>query len=95
MKLKEWLEEDWIQNIYYGNSLLVEKMPETAEYKQITAKRKKLLDKIITSNVKIKKDLGQYNEYSLIKESIEAEFEFKLGFKTAICLIMQSLEREL
>ena len=43
MKLKEWLEEDWIQNIYYGNPLLAEKMPQTAEYKQIMAKRKKYI----------------------------------------------------
>ena len=95
MKLKEWLEEDRIQNIYYGNPLLAEKMPETAEYKQIMAKRKKLYDKLITSNVAIEKYLGQYNECSLIKEGIEAEFEFRLGFRTAICLIMQSLEKEI
>ena len=36
MDLKEWLKEDWIKNIYYGDTLLAEKMPETAEYKEVS-----------------------------------------------------------
>lgn len=94
MELKEWLEEDWIQNIYYGNSLLAEKMPETVEYKKILEKRKRVLDKIVMKDGAIGSELEKYKEYSIIKEGIDAEFEFKLGFRTAICLIMQSLENK-
>lgn len=94
MDLNEWLEEDWIQNIYYGNTFLAEKIPDYAEYDAIIKKRDKLFAKITNENESIKKELNTYNEYSSIKESIEAEFEFKLGFKTAVCLIIQGLKKE-
>ena len=94
MDLKEWLKEDWIKNIYYGDTLLAEKMPETAEYKEIVKKQNILLNRLVETNQNIKEQLYEYNEYSLVKEGIEAEFEFKLGFKTAICLIIQGLGKE-
>lgn len=94
MDLKEWLKEDWIKNIYYGDTLLAEKMPETHEYKQIIKKQNKVLNQLIEKNPDIKEQICKYNEYSLVKEGIEAEFEFKLGFKTAVCLMIQILGEE-
>ena len=94
MDLKQWLEEDWIQNIYYGDTWLAERMPETDEYKTILEKRESLYHDLVKSNMNLKKELDKYNEYSSQKGAIESEFEFSLGFRTAVCLIMQSIEKK-
>ncbi len=92
MDLKQMLDEDWIHNIYYGEALLAEKMPETKEYKRVTKKLNSVYT-LLLKEEELKEIMLTLNENLLIKEGIEAEFEFKLGFKTAICLIMQGLEK--
>ncbi len=83
----ENLEEDIISKIYRNECDFAEQMPATPEYvkilRQIREQEKELL------NVgKFKK----YLEFRNTKEAIEAEEQFKLGFKTAIRLIIESYQ---
>lgn len=55
---------------------------------------KLILERSITLEQLSRKLRNTNIEYSLIKEGIEVEFEFKLGFKTAVCLMMQILGKE-
>ena len=92
MDIKKMLEEDWIHNLYYGESSLAEKMPETEEYLKVKYKLNSVYT-LLLKEKELKEIMISLNESLLEKEGIEAEFEFKLGFKTAICLIMQGLEK--
>ena len=79
--------EDWIKNIYYGEGSLAKKMPSSKEYYKLT----KILNSIYTlllQEEELKEIMITLNDNLLAKKAIEAEFEFKLGFKTAIHLIM-------
>ena len=83
--LDEYLEEDFIKKMYYNDLNFAEQEPKTKEYRDIVKKIKKQEEKL----VKIK-EFKDYLEDRNIKESMEAEEQFKLGFKTAVKLIIES-----
>lgn len=90
MEGKDWINEDWIKKIYYGEQDLAIKIPETEEYAKLKKKIAKLSEKLVENEI-IKKQFLDYSESVLVKESIEAEFQFELGFKVAVTLIFQAL----
>ena len=83
--LEDYLKEDFISKIYYNDFDFAERQPNTAEYdyvvKQIHNQEKEL--------IKVQ-GFKKYLENRNIKESMEVEEQFKLGFKTAIKLILES-----
>ena len=83
--LESYLNDDVIGKIYHGDLNLEEYQPVTVEYvtvnKYIRSQEKELLSV---------QDFEKYLETRNIRDSIEAEEQFKLGFKTAIKIIMES-----
>lgn len=95
MNIKELLnqkvdDESIIQKLYYNDLYLAQEMPETEEYFEILNSINKIRQNIL-KNEKVKKEFLKYNEKMNIKESIEAEHQFKLGFKTAIKILIEGL----
>lgn len=96
MKIKEILKLDEKSNIInelYNNELyLSEKLPDTFEYLQLTKDIQKLSNNIINNLDKQNKRLFmEYSEKVNIKEGLESEHQFELGFKTAIKIIIEGL----
>ena len=91
--LEKYLSEDVIGKIYNNELYFSQIIPDTKEYVELT-KSNMNLAKYITKNVEgeVKTKFIKYMEQINIKEGIEAEEQFKLGFKTAIKLIMEGLE---
>ena len=83
--LEDYLEDDMISKIYNNDFDFAEQEPKTNEYRKIV-KEIHEQEKNLLSITKFQ----DYLESRNIKESIEAEEQFKLGFKTAIKLIIES-----
>lgn len=81
--MEEYLKEDLISKIYYNN--FAEYESTTPEYIKIKKHLREKEEEL--SNIK---KFKQYLELRNIKESIEGEEQFKLGFKTAIKIIIES-----
>ena len=84
--LQDYLEDDVIKKIYNNDFDFAEQTPNTKEYKNIV---KKIHEQ--EKNLLYIEGFKHYLENRNIKESIEAEEQFTLGFKTAIKLIIESL----
>ena len=92
-KLEEYLEEDIIEKIYDNELYLSEVSPKNKEYISVCKKCSNLSSYLVNKMVgKDKNKFLEYIEQNSIKESIEAEFQFKLGFKTAIKIILEGLK---
>lgn len=83
--LEEYLEEDIIGKIYRNEFNGIEEIPLTKEYQGIMNEMKKKEKNLIKLE-----DFKKYLEIRNVKDSIEAEEQFKLGFKTAIKIILES-----
>ena len=81
------IEEDIIKDLYLNNLYLSEKVPDTQEYKEITEKIKNIEKQLLNMDDRLIKQFKEYIEYISERDSIEMEFQFELGFKTAIKLI--------
>lgn len=85
-------KEEILEKLYRGDLYPIEQAPNTEEYKQILKEialyEKDMLGKI---NETEKKKFNDYLEKIESKQSIEAENQFKLGFKIGIKLIIESL----
>jgi len=93
MKLKELLNEDIIDKIYYDELSLAQKYPEEEEYDKIIRELNKISNKILKDNNKeMKKEFLEYVEKNSIKEGIEAKSQFRLGFSVAIKIILDGLK---
>ncbi len=90
--LEKYLSEDVIGKFYNNELYLSQVLPNNKEYIKLTESNIKLA-KYILKNLdgKPKSSFVQYMEQINIKEGIEAEEQFKLGFKTAIKLILEGL----
>ena len=94
MELKEMLKDDLLKQIYYGEVYLSKENPDTPEYR-------KLLQKMRSLSAKIRRERSvgnyfeEYCENVAIKESMETELHFILGFKTAVRLILSSFQDEI
>lgn len=82
-------EEDIIKDLYLNNLYLSEKVPDTHEYKEITEKIKNIEKQLLNMDDRLIKQFKEYIEYISERDSIEMEFQFELGFKTAIKLIVK------
>ena len=83
------IEEDIIKDLYLNNLYLSEKVPDTQEYKEITEKIKNIEKQLLNMDDRLIKQFKEYIEYISETDSIEMEFQFELGFKTAIKLIVK------
>ena len=92
-KVEEYLNEDLIGKIYNNNLNLSQMLPNNKEYIELT-KSNINLARYVLENLegKAMQSFVQYMEQINIKEGIEAEEQFKLGFKTAIKIIIEGLE---
>lgn len=93
MEVKNLLNDDLLKRIYYGDVYFSQESPNTAEYKNVLQKMKSLSNKI-RSEREVECYFEEYCEISAIKESLETELHFELGFKTAVRLIMYGLQEE-
>lgn len=100
MNLKELFEketikeeqEDILAKIYYDNLYLSEEIPETEEYLEILESLRENSEGILEEcEGDLRKKFIEYTENINIKEGLEAENQFKLGFKTAIKIIVEGL----
>ncbi len=86
-------EEDIIKKIYYNNLDFSEKNPRTRTYQEIIKiirkQEKEILD---ITNKEINEKFKNYLEKRNEKDTLEAEEQFKLGFKTAIRIIVESFK---
>lgn len=93
MEIREILdknvEEDIINQLYLNNLYLSEKVPNTQEYRKITEKIKIAEENLLKMDEKLKYNLKEYVEFIAERDSIEMGFQFELGFKTAIKLIIK------
>ena len=94
MELKEMLNDDLLKQIYYGEIYLSRENPDTPEYRKILQKMRSLSEKIRRERG-VEKCFEEYCENVAIKEGMETELHFKLGFKTAVRLILCSLQDEM
>ena len=83
--LEDYLKEDFIGKIYYNDFDFAQQEPETQEYHEIIDEIHKQEKELLRI-----KEFKKYLENRNIKESMEAEEQFKLGFKTAVKLIIES-----
>lgn len=79
-----------ICKIYHNDMEDLQCISETKEYLIISKKIKKLEKELLKNFTKDK--VKKYIEYTNERNSIEAEDQFKLGFKTAIKIILQALK---
>ena len=83
--LDDYLADDVIGKIYHNDFNFEEQLPTTEEYFKIMQFiRKQERELLSVDNFK------KYLETRNIKEAIEAEEQFKFGFKTAIKIIIES-----
>lgn len=94
MELEKMLKDDFLKQIYYGEVYLSRENPDTPEYQKILQKIRNLSEKIRRERG-IRKYFEEYNEAIAIKESMETELHFKLGFKTAVRLLVYGLNDKL
>lgn len=92
------IEEDIIKELYYGRleneQNIIEKneinIRKYQEYKTIMKKIRKIENQIIKNvDDKTREKIEIYMECVTERESLVAEQQFKIGFKTAIKLIME------
>lgn len=93
MELKELLKNDLLKQIYYGEIYLSRESPNTPEYRKTLQKMKSLSEKIRRERG-LEKCFDEYCEMMSIKESLETELHFEMGFKTAIRLILYGITDE-
>jgi len=83
--LEEYLKEDIISKIYRNECELIEKIITSEEYTEVIKKLKKKERELLKED-----EFREYLEIRNIKDAIEAEEQFKLGFKLAIKIIIES-----
>lgn len=84
------LDEDIIGKIYYNELEVVQELPNTIEYIKITEKIKNIEKNLLKDNNK--EEFKKYMEYINERSCMEAENQFKLGFKTGIRIILEALK---
>lgn len=85
--LEDFMKNDVISRIYNNDFNFAERVPTTEEYTQIMQAIKNLEKGLL--NVE---NFKKYLEIRNIKDAIEAEEQFKLGFKLAVKIIIESYQ---
>ncbi len=88
--MEEYFDEDILKKIYYNELEALHEAPKDEEYVEITEKIIELEEILLKGE---NKDcIKRYMEYINERVGIEAENQFKIGFKTAIKIIIQCLK---
>lgn len=90
MDLKEDLERDIISKIYHNNLEELQMINQSKVYIDLSKKIKLTEDMLFKDFTQ--ENVKKYIEYTNERNSIEAENQFKLGFKTAIRIILETLK---
>ena len=94
MDLKKYVfenaENDIIGKIYHNDMEELQFINKSKEYMKISKKVKNLEKMLLKECAKEK--VRKYIEYTNEKMSIEAENQFKLGFKTAVKIMLEALK---
>lgn len=85
-------DENIIKDIYYNNLNLAEEQIKNAEYQNILETIRRKEKELIEKNRDIEKEIKEFLECVTIRESIESENQFVLGFKTAVKIITEALK---
>lgn len=83
-----------LEKIYYGDFSPAKEIPKEEEYQEVLVKIKKFI-KEIRENEKDAEKINLFDEFMetlAIKEGMEAENQFKLGFQLATKLIIEGME---
>lgn len=92
MEKKEYLEESMIDKIYNNELYVSELVPDDEDYLGLNCEITKLSNTILENLDKTDKNMFiKCMEKVNMKESIEAKYQFKLGFKIAIKLIIEGM----
>ncbi len=90
MELKEDLERDIISKIYHNDLEELQMINQSKEYINLSNKIKLTEDTLFKDFTQ--ENVKKYIEYTNERNSIEAENQFKLGFKMAIRIILETLK---
>ena len=90
MDLKEELERDIISKIYHNNLEELQMIDQSKEYIDLS-KKIKLTEDMLFKDFS-QENVKKYIEYTNERNSIKAENQFKLGCKTAIRIILETLK---
>ncbi len=96
-RIEELLDDDIIGKMIgkmYNNELfLSEEIVHNEEYENFAKKNNNISRYIIeNTDINIREKFVEYSEQVAILEGIDAEEQFKLGFKTAVKLIIEGLK---
>lgn len=91
--IKELLDDDIIGKMYNNELFLLEEIVHNEEYENFARKNSKISRYIVeNADINIREKFVEYSEQVAILEGIDAEEQFKLGFKTAVKLIIEGLK---
>ena len=91
--IEELLDDDIIGKMYNNELFLSEEIVHNEEYENFAKKNNNISRYIIENTViNIREKFVEYSEQVAILEGIDAEEQFKLGFKTAVKLIIEGLK---
>ena len=91
--IEEHLDDDIIGKMYNNELFLSEEIVHNEEYENFAKKNNNISRYIIeNTDINIREKFVEYSEQVAILEGIDAEEQFKLGFKTAVKLIIEGLK---
>ena len=91
--MKKILNQNILREIYYNQFETSDAKIKDKEYKKISKEIRKIEKKILNSTNKAEKvHFERYFECITRRESLEAENQFKIGFKTAMKIVFEVFE---
>lgn len=84
-------KEDILEKLYYGDLFPTKEIPNDKEYFKILAEISDYTEEI-RKNEEIQQIFNELMEKITIKEGMEAENQFQLGFKMATKLIIEGMK---
>lgn len=89
------VKKDIIKEFYYDGLENIQSEIHVKEYKKISKKIRKIESDIFENSSKENRErIETYMEYITERESIQAEHQYKVGFKTAIKLMLEVFDKE-
>lgn len=89
------VKKDKIKEFYYDGLENIQSEINIKEYKKISKKIRKIESDIFENSSKENRErIETYMEYITERESIQAEHQYKVGFKTAIKLMLEVFDKE-
>ena len=89
------IKKDIIKEFYYDGLENIQSELNIKEYKKVSKKIRKIESDIFENLSKENRErIETYMEYITQRESIQAEHQYKVGFKTAIKLMLEVFDKE-